>query len=174
NKIISEPDELIVEKRGRLGGGAAVPRLLAQALGNFGATIFECAAQDRRGFGGKLLSAAQALQPIGDCAPVDDRAAVLDIEEVHVCRSTASLFNAYSCSNASRGERLSGSIVSRAERSGSGVCSASAEAANSGKSSRPAAMPPVASRPASSLASTDFARATTAGGRPASLATAMP
>ena len=35
-------------------------------------------------------------------------------------------------------------------------------------------VPPVASRPASSLAKTDFARATTAGGRPASLATAIP
>ena len=34
--------------------------------------------------------------------------------------------------------------------------------------------PPVASRPASSLASTDLARVTTPGDRPASLATAMP
>ena len=47
-------------------------------------------------------------------------------------------------------------------------------AANSGKSSSPAASPPVFSRPASSFARTASARFTTPAGTPASRATARP
>ena len=55
----------------------------------------------------------------------------------------------------------------------SGIACAAA-AANRGRSSRPAAMPPVLALPASSRARTSFARFRTAGGRPASRATARP
>lgn len=87
----------------------------------------------------------------------------------------ATPFNRYSTSRASRGVRASTSSDSTSARMAS-HCSSSActVAANSGRSSSPAAMPPVFSRPLSSFFSTSRARASTGGGRPASLATASP
>ncbi|PAV71354.1 hypothetical protein WR25_20229 [Diploscapter pachys] len=89
--------------------------------------------------------------------------------------SLANAFRRYSVSSASRGVSASTSSASTSARIASHVSSSTcAAAANSGRSSSPAARPPVFARPASSLASTAFARATVAGGIPASRATARP
>src|SRR5690349_3855484 len=174
NEVVGEAHELIVKEGGGASRGAAVARLDGQPPRDLVAAMFESAAEDGRRFADDLFAGLQCRQPVGNPAAVDDRAPVVDIEEAHQPCSEASLFRRYKCSSASRGVRLSGSISANAAASGSGPESGSGEAANSGRSSRPAAIPPVASRPASSFARTERARATTAGGRPASLATAIP
>ncbi len=174
DEIVAEPNELIVEEGGGLGGGTAVARLLPQPLRDFLTPSIERSAKHPGPFGAKLLAGLERGQMIADRAAVDDRALVVDMREAHPSFSAANLFSRYNCSSASRGVSASGSISPIAAVSGSGPRSGSVAAANKGKSSRPAAIPPVASRPASSLARTDFARPTTAGGKPASLATAIP
>ena len=173
-EIICEPDDLVVKKSGRMGCRPATARLQCQPPGDLGAALLQRAAKDLR----REAVAVGALRevrlmhrqfPGGRRSPCD-------------CRRSRTSFAAARLPPASTGTRLraprAGSccrgrwLRARPRASGAGVVSAAM--ANNGKSSSPAAIPPVASRPASSLASTDLARATTFGGRPASLATAMP
>ena len=55
HEIIGEPDELVVEKCGRLCSRAAIAGLQRQPLGDFGAAIFERSAKDRRRFAVQFL-----------------------------------------------------------------------------------------------------------------------
>ena len=73
DKIVRQPNELIVQESGRLRGGAAIARFSTQSSGDFGAAIFERAAQDRRGLGVERLASAQGGEPVGQRAAVDDR-----------------------------------------------------------------------------------------------------
>src|SRR6185503_18799772 len=171
---MGEPNDLIVQERRRPRSGPSVTGPFAEPARDFRATGSKSFRKNFDRVRGKLLAWLKRSESVGNRAAIDDRAAVVDVEEAHAPCSEASLLRRYSSSSASRGVRLSGSISPSAVATGSGPCSGSVAAAKSGKSSRPAAIPPVASRPASSLESTDRARATTAGGRPASLATAIP
>src|SRR4029078_5211318 len=115
DEVVRQPNELIVQERGRLRGRAAIARFSTQSFGDFDAAIFERAAQDFRGLGVERLASAQGGEPVAQRAAVDDQRAMIVLADGHERRSAASSFRRYNSSSASRGVRRSGSMASSAE-----------------------------------------------------------
>ena len=78
--IPAKPDDLVVEKRGRLRRGPAITRLARQALGDFGASATKCRCQNFVLQG--HIPAAKRGQPLGNGTAIDDRARVRDNDEI--------------------------------------------------------------------------------------------
>ena len=94
DEIVGEADELVVEEGGRLGRRPAAAGLVGQPPRDLRA-----ARRRAPRAGSSATSAVSCLppgkrgEPLGDRPPVDDRAAILDVEQAHGSRSAASRFS---------------------------------------------------------------------------------
>ena len=83
---MGQADELVVEEGGRLRGGTALARLISKPPRDFRAAGRERLCQDLPKFGVELLARAHGGDLVGDSPAVDDRPAVVDVEEAIVAR----------------------------------------------------------------------------------------
>jgi hypothetical protein len=91
HEVVGKSNELVMKECRRLRRGSAVSRFAGEAASDFLASGSKRPGKDCNCVDGHFLARSQPLQTVGDLAPIDDRALVVDDRKGHGERSEASL-----------------------------------------------------------------------------------
>src|SRR6478735_1652302 len=88
-EVVSDADELVVEKGSRLSDSAAIAGLRDETPSNFLAAGRQGIAENIGGIGGQSLAAGKFSKTFGQRPSIDDCALICDVVQAHGLRSAA-------------------------------------------------------------------------------------